>query len=652
MRIDAARALAESLGDAVGDPLLVADEAGVLLFVNAPGLEAFGYSASEVEGRDAADLVSNWPSSPARNRLALPGRRRDGTSFPAEITIGRTTGGGHELVVAVVRDLTEQLRVVGELRHATEQLAESQRLARLGSWEWDIPSNDVTWSDELFRIYGLEPGSIVPSYESFLERVHPDDRASVEARGRKALAAHEPFCEVKRCMRPDGSTFLMSVQGEVIRDERGEPLRMVGVCEDVTAEKEAERATAELTSLVRSSVDAIVAFTPEGTITSWNPGATQLYGWEPEEMIGRPITATIPEELLPEHEEKVGRLARGETVEHFETVRRRQRREHRRRLARADGGPRLRRAAARDLGDRPRHQRAGADRGRAAAPGGPRLADRADQQAPVRRGAHRRGRGGLEQRRPRGRADARPRQLQVRQRRLRPPGRRRAAAQRRRAAGRRPRRRRPAGAARGRRVRAPAPRRRRGDHRAGARATLLETRARARRCRSTGGRSASPRASASSQFGRRRRQPARSCSPTRTGPCTWPRRRARPGDDVDGDERARQAETRLGWEYRIREALERDLFTLHCQPILDLRTGEVSQYELLLRMMGADGELIPPGAFLGVAERFGLIQAIDRWVVAEAIAMLAEARGPAARGQPLRALARRPPAARADQRRA
>ena len=141
----------------------------------------------------------------------------------------------------------------------------------------------------------------MPSYESFLERVHPDDRASVEARGRKALAAHEPFCEVKRCTRPDGSTFLMSVQGEVIRDERGEPLRMVGVCEDVTAEKEAERATAELHPLVRSSVDELIptGFTPEGTITSWNPGATQLYGWEPEEMIGHPITATIPEELLP-----------------------------------------------------------------------------------------------------------------------------------------------------------------------------------------------------------------------------------------------------------------------------------------------------------------------------------------------------------------
>ena len=75
------------------------------------------------------------------------------------------------------------------------------------------------------------------------------------------------------------------------------------------------------------------------------------------------------------------------------------------------------------------------------------------------------------------------------------------------------------------------------------------------------------------------------------------------------------AETRLGWEHRIREALERDLFVLYCQPIMDLRSGEISQHELLLRMADGDGDPIAPGAFLGVAERLGLIHAIDRWVV-------------------------------------
>jgi len=84
--------------------------------------------------------------------------------------------------------------------------------------------------------------------------------------------------------------------------------------------------------------------------------------------------------------------------------------------------------------------------------------------------------------------------------------------------------------------------------------------------------------------------------------------------------------SRVDWADRIRTALEEDRFELHLQPILDLATGEVSQHEALLRMRGDDGELIPPGAFLDVAERFDLIQDIDRWVAARAIALMAELR--------------------------
>ncbi|MGA8216982.1 MAG: EAL domain-containing protein [Solirubrobacterales bacterium] len=77
-----------------------------------------------------------------------------------------------------------------------------------------------------------------------------------------------------------------------------------------------------------------------------------------------------------------------------------------------------------------------------------------------------------------------------------------------------------------------------------------------------------------------------------------------------------------GWEHRIRTALDQERFELHCQPILELSSGSVTQSELLVRMRGDDG-LIPPGAFLGDAERLGLIHAIDRWVVGQAIELLA-----------------------------
>jgi diguanylate cyclase (GGDEF)-like protein/PAS domain S-box-containing protein len=81
-------------------------------------------------------------------------------------------------------------------------------------------------------------------------------------------------------------------------------------------------------------------------------------------------------------------------------------------------------------------------------------------------------------------------------------------------------------------------------------------------------------------------------------------------------------QARLGWVDRIRRALDEDLFVLYCQPILDLETEEVSQYELLLRLRGDDGELVPPAVFIPTAERFGLIQEIDRWVIRNAIELL------------------------------
>jgi EAL domain-containing protein (putative c-di-GMP-specific phosphodiesterase class I) len=83
-------------------------------------------------------------------------------------------------------------------------------------------------------------------------------------------------------------------------------------------------------------------------------------------------------------------------------------------------------------------------------------------------------------------------------------------------------------------------------------------------------------------------------------------------------------EHRFAWAERIRGALEHDRFTLHHQPILDLRSGLVTRHEVLLRMVDDQGAIIPPGAFLGTAERFGLINSIDKWVVRQAIALIAE----------------------------
>jgi PAS domain S-box-containing protein len=139
-----------------------------------------------------------------------------------------------------------------ELTLSRRLLADAQQLARIGSWEWDLATNVVTWSDELYRIYGYEPRAVEVSYEAFLGRVHPDDRASVDERNRRCFENHEPFEDVKRIVRPDGTEFPMRTRGEMVMGPDGEPVRMIGVCEDVTDELRAREAHLRLAASEQS----------------------------------------------------------------------------------------------------------------------------------------------------------------------------------------------------------------------------------------------------------------------------------------------------------------------------------------------------------------------------------------------------------------
>jgi PAS domain S-box-containing protein len=209
-----------------------------------------------------------------------------------------------------------------ELELSRRLLADAQQLARIGSWEWDLANNVVTWSDELYRIYGYEPQSIEVSYEEFLGRVHPEDRASVDERNRRCFADHQPFEDVKRIVRPDGGEFLMCTRGEMVLDGAGEAVRMIGICEDVTAELRAREAADRLVSLVERSHDAIFSCTLDGIITSWNPAAEQLYGHTAAEAIGASVDILLDDTGRQRWDAAVERIVREGTSLQGDTLRR------------------------------------------------------------------------------------------------------------------------------------------------------------------------------------------------------------------------------------------------------------------------------------------------------------------------------------------
>lgn len=150
-----------------------------------------------------------------------------------------------------VRDITERREAEEQLKKSELQLSEAQRLAHLGSWEWNIGAGSVEWSEELYRIYGIDSGTSI-TFETYLACVHPDDRERVKNVVAHAVREREPFTMEERIVRTDGELRHLLSQGALIVNAKGEVARMVGVCLDITERKRAEERVREFAARLQS----------------------------------------------------------------------------------------------------------------------------------------------------------------------------------------------------------------------------------------------------------------------------------------------------------------------------------------------------------------------------------------------------------------
>jgi PAS domain S-box-containing protein len=149
---------------------------------------------------------------------------------------------GAERTCTIIRDVTDRVRMERELQDSRQRLAEAERVAQMGSWEWDIPQNRMSWSDGLFDIYGLTPAAFDPTLEGAEQRVYPDDRRRVRETLDNALADRSSFTLEYRMVRADGRVRILRNRAETVVDEAGEPIRMVGIAQDITDAKLAQEA--------------------------------------------------------------------------------------------------------------------------------------------------------------------------------------------------------------------------------------------------------------------------------------------------------------------------------------------------------------------------------------------------------------------------
>jgi len=233
----------------ISDAVFVADDSGRLTFICPNVAVIFGWSYEQVAALgDIRELLGPDLFDPAR--LAAGGEIRN-----IEREIRDAAGDRHFLIVNVkrvsiqdgtvlysCRDISERKQVANELRDSEARLREAQQLAKLGFWDWDIASDELFWSDEIFRIFGLGRDDFGATYDAFLASVHADDREFVRRSVDAALYEEAEYNLDHRIRLPDGETRHVHELAEVTRDDDGTPLRMVGTVIDITRRKRAEEA--------------------------------------------------------------------------------------------------------------------------------------------------------------------------------------------------------------------------------------------------------------------------------------------------------------------------------------------------------------------------------------------------------------------------
>lgn len=142
--------------------------------------------------------------------------------------------------LAVSKDITQLKRSEARLRRSEQLMVDTQGVAHLGTWEWDVSEPHATWSEELYRIYGLTPDEYTPSYEAYLTKIHPEDRDRVIEATNRVFHEHVPYSHDERIFRPDGSMRYLHTWAFPVLDDGGKLRKLVGVCQDITDRKLAE----------------------------------------------------------------------------------------------------------------------------------------------------------------------------------------------------------------------------------------------------------------------------------------------------------------------------------------------------------------------------------------------------------------------------
>ena len=246
-----------SVTHSASDAIITSNHKGIISGWNLGAEKIFGYKESEILGKNLTLIMpEQFAQQHAKNienalktgtrqivgkTIELVGLHKLGHEFPIELSLAEWESGSGLFFTGIIRDISTRRKVEKELRESKESLEEAQRIAHIGSWQWDMEANKVKWSAEMFRIFDIDPETYDGSPDTILRILHPEDVALfTNSMSNNLEDGSSPLLEY-RVIHRDGSVRYVIAEGRVSCNEAGKPTKSIGKVQDITSRKLAEK---------------------------------------------------------------------------------------------------------------------------------------------------------------------------------------------------------------------------------------------------------------------------------------------------------------------------------------------------------------------------------------------------------------------------
>ncbi len=285
------------------------DGNGTIRDVNLTGCGLLGQPRSRLLGRrfrsfvtpdtqpDFLELLSILPRSRKKESCEVSLRRDSESSVP--VRVQAVASGDEDVFYLAVMDIADRKQAEDALKESEARLELAQRCAGAGVWDWDLATGRLNWSRELFALFGLDPSQDETTFEMWDAVLHPDDKALSYDRIERAIENGTPLSSDYRVVRPDGEIRWISALGRTTCDQSGTPLRMTGICIDITDRKREQEALVQsreqIARVLESISDAFFTLDPDWRFTYVNNEAERILMKSRDQLIGSSIWAEFPE---------------------------------------------------------------------------------------------------------------------------------------------------------------------------------------------------------------------------------------------------------------------------------------------------------------------------------------------------------------------